>query len=833
MLKSILNNLTLKQEDREKLKTKRGFTDEVIDQMQFKSCGPELEKEEWFKAVPENYQAILSHKNIVIPYLDPDRNPIYLRAHKFGPAGEPVHVYVPWEYMDDNMEILAITEGEFKAIASCIMGVPCIGLPGVSSFSKTNYNRLAQLISQLEPKKIVICFDNEIKDNPNLPNYKADFRKRYDTQFFAYIMGHQLQSISKQNVSIATLPTKWINGSGKVDIDGILAKGIDPKEYHKVIMKDSLSPSQYKMQWKMPSIHASYLERKLDKFFYNGSLIEQFNCYFLKEGGGDNVRLKSISNFIIKVKYTLYDEDGKVQRLCKLYSKYGSSPMFTIQAETMTSKQTFQKFLWELGDYTYEAGDPELKSIWKYIFMNQDGRIVKLLHYHGYDETIGAWFFSNGAYYKDTFYPFDEDSIVWLDDVGYMIDSKMEDIDPPSLCSNSENSISLIEILNNLTKSLGKDHARLLLGWTLGNFFMPEIIKEWKIYPFLFLYGKQAGGKSTIANWISSFFGFTQKGINFHNSSVVGISRTASQMSMVPVWLEEYRNKDQDIGRKNNYLRGIYDRSTIVKGTKTANQVKTYTARSTLILSGEEYPRDAALNSRCIMFSIFRSSDQQKVSQEFLWLEKYKSMFNYIGHYILTNKKDLWPKVKHRINDYIQSFDSENVDVATRNKLQMSIVSGVIDILIGEDHEFSFFVAQKAEDMERVVTEEQALNIFFEDIYNMHHVGKFKNKVFDFRYIKGKKIMVMNFTGAYAEWEIYYKGLRNDIPASKAALMDHIQRESYLMECKPTSLDGKTMRCFVFDTDDPNFPYIFKMLDEDMAESEKQKIEEEEDGDGK
>jgi hypothetical protein len=41
------------------------------------------------------------------------------------------------------------------------------------------------------------------------------------------------------------------------------------------------------------------------------------------------------------------------------------------------------------------------------------------------------------------------------------------------------------------------------------------------------------------------------------------------------------------------------------------------------------------------------------------------------------------------------------------------------------------------------------------------------------------------------------------------------------------------MRCFVFDTDDPNFPYIFKMLDEDMAESEKQKIEEEEDGDGK
>ncbi len=169
MLKSIINNLKLLPEDREQLKVKRGFTDAVIDKMQFKSCGPELDTEEWFKDVPANYKQILSQRNIVIPYFDPEGIPIYLRAHKYGPEGEPVHVYVPWDYMEDKMPTLVITEGEFKAVASCMMGVPAIGLPGVASFSKANYNRLVQLLSELNPEKLVICFDNEIKDDPKLP----------------------------------------------------------------------------------------------------------------------------------------------------------------------------------------------------------------------------------------------------------------------------------------------------------------------------------------------------------------------------------------------------------------------------------------------------------------------------------------------------------------------------------------------------------------------------------------------------------------------------------------------------------------------------------------
>jgi len=822
MLKSIVENLVLLPEDRELLKAKRGFTDAAIDALAFKSCGPFLSNADWWPTVPDNCKNILLQKNIVIPYFDPTGNVIYLRAHKYGPEGEHVHVYVPYPYMEDDMETLVITEGEFKAVASCLMGVPAIGLPGIASFAKTNYNRLVELLRKLNPKNIVICFDTEIKDDPQYPKYKADFRKRYDTQFWAYIMAYQLESISNFNTRVAVLPPEWMK-NGKIDIDGVLADpNLTDKQYKEVIKK-AKTPTQYKYSWGVPRIHASFLERKLDKYFYKGPLEEQFDCYFIRESGE---RLKRISNFVIKVKYTLFDADGKVQRLCKFYSKYGSSKPVIFQPDVMVSKQMFSKFALEQGDFTYDGNDDHLRHIWKYIFMNQDGRIIKLLNYHGYDENTETWFFKNGAYHKDKFYEYDEDDIVWVNDIGYKLDTNMEDIDPPQLCSDEESSVSLAEILKNLGAALGKDNARLMLGWTLGHFFMPEIINEWRIYPFLFLFGRQQGGKSTIASWISNFFGFEQKGINFHNSSVVGISRIASQMSMIPVWLEEYRTKDPDIGRKNNYLRGIYDRSTIVKGTKSVNHIKTYTARSTLIISGEEHPRDAALNSRCVMFSIFRGQEKQRITPEYEWLEQYKGMFSYIGHYILTHKAELWPKVKTRILEYIASFDNQNITVSTRNKLQMSIISGVVDALLGEDQEFSYYVAQKTEDMEREVLDDQALNIFWDDIHNMYTTGRLKTDIHSFKWEKGKKYLYVWFAGAYAEWEIYYKGLRNDIPSSKQALLEHCKRESYFAGFKNSRIGKRVVSCLVLDSEHPAFPSILNYLeDENIVMSEEDEEE--------
>ena len=814
LFKNIIDNLTLEESDLINLTKDRGLPIELVQEMQFRSSSPSQLDKPCFKDIPETFKSALSYKNIVIPYFNSEKEIVHIRPHKFGIENISLQVYIPWKFMEENPEVLVVAESEFKALASCVMGVPAIGIPGIASFSKSNYDKFAKIMQGLRPKKIVICFDNEIKDNPKLANFKPDYTKRYDTMFYAYVMAWKLNIITKINTKIAVLNPEWMK-DGKVDIDSFLGSGKDHKLYKEVI-DNAITMDAYKNSWKLPNTHVSFLERKLDRFFYSGPVVEKYDSYYWKES---NKNEYSISNFVIKVIHTYYTAEGKAQRLCKFFSKYGDSKPIVIDSEMMVSRQAFQKFAMDMGDYDFSGSDAQLKAIWKYIFMNQDGRGINLLNHFGYSEVTEAWFFKNGGYYKNEYYPANENNIIWINDHGYMVECILDDLDPPTFSLEQNEDVNLVNILKNLTDILDNDHARLIIGWALGNFFMPEITNEWGIYPFLFLHGKAQAGKSTIANWISSFFGFTQKGINFHSSSPVGISRTTDQMSMIPVWLEEYRNKDPDIGKKNNFLRSIYDRSVIVKGTKKENQIKTYKARSTLIISGEEHPRDAALNSRCIMFSIFRNDEKQKQSPAYAWLEKNKSYFNYIGHHILTHKKELWAKIKPRILDYIHSFDTQGINISSRNKIQMSIVSGVADVMVGEDKNFSLFVAAKSELMENRVRDDQALYVFFDDVYNMWATGRFKIDIFKV----SKKVNSVTesyflFSVAYSEWETHFKSLRNDIPSSKNTLTDQIKREPYYIGRRQARVGKISTSVIVFDFNHPKLPTSLKMLAGELDE---------------
>ena len=74
------------------------------------------------------------------PPIDKDGNPIKM-AKYMSPRGSSTFVYLPrveginWELVasDPTVDIM-ITEGEFKAVAVCKLGIPCIGLGGVGMF---------------------------------------------------------------------------------------------------------------------------------------------------------------------------------------------------------------------------------------------------------------------------------------------------------------------------------------------------------------------------------------------------------------------------------------------------------------------------------------------------------------------------------------------------------------------------------------------------------------------------------------------------------------------------------------------------------------------------
>lgn len=798
--KQIVEALDLTAEHRQHLKVQRGFPDEVIDKLKFKSCGPFIGQKPFFCNLPVAVYDALKTENVVIPYLDPTGEPYFIRPHKYGIKDLGIQVYIPYPIIGTDLKRLVIAESEYKAIASCIMGVPAIGIPGIASFSGSRFLQLKETIELLGAQQVVICFDNEIKGDTAYENFKKDYTKRYDTEFYAYIMATKLEK-EKIETRIATLKNDW-RTKGKADIDGILAAGVKPVDYQSCI-QGAFTAARYRESWDFPGPHASFMERRIDRYFYAGPISEKFSSYFRKLD-----KEVKISNFTIDVVHTLYDQAQKAERLCRLRSKYGNSRPVLITPDMMSSLAVFNRFCFEMGDYEFEGDDKDLKRIWKYIFMNQDGRSVLKLSSYGHHDETGVWFFGNGAYFNDKFYPANDDGIVWVEDYGFKIpESPDKDFEAPILGCDPKLKISLKEILEHLGNILKPDTAKLILGWALGNFFMPEILKDFGVYPFLFFHGKKESGKSTIANWISQFFGFSQKGFNFHVSSIPGIARVSAQMSMIPVWLEEYRNKDPDIGKKNNFLRSIYDHSMIVKGTKKEDEVKTYKPRSTIILSGEEHPQDAALNSRCLRVSIYRDSTKKDDNQgSYEWLQKYKSNFRIIGHELLTNKNELWPKIKVRIGDYLQSFAEDVEKVGDRNKIHMSIIAGVMDVLVGESEDFSIYVGETAQKMENKNYDEEALYIYFEDLLNLYAAGKSKAKIVRRVEEDGKEVVYFWHSLAYAEWEMQYKGLRNDLPASREALREHLTNEMYYVDTKQCRIGDKTGRMIVLDPRHSKFP---------------------------
>ena len=191
---------------------------------------------------------------VLIPYFDPQGVPFYLRPHKGGITNEEkreledtevgflddadsereaecaAHVWFPPNFrelleLSDGTAIL--TEGEFKAMAACQAGIACCASPGISFIRNPAFKReLIKALTLYGVQNLVIIFDNEVKDDPAMPNYKADPQKRCDTEVWAEFTMIEMRPHFRNiggTVLVGQLGDEW-RVEGKADFDGILAK---------------------------------------------------------------------------------------------------------------------------------------------------------------------------------------------------------------------------------------------------------------------------------------------------------------------------------------------------------------------------------------------------------------------------------------------------------------------------------------------------------------------------------------------------------------------------------------------------------------------------------
>jgi hypothetical protein len=276
---SLWEKLVLTPRDKAKLMQQRGFSEEEIKKLGFKSNNQSnrthleslrnefsmevLLAEGIFKNYPggprPNPQLLglgLKRKArkdgdedewdwtepILIPYLNDDGTCFYLRPHKGGvsPARDDdndddetcsSHVYCPF-LLSSSAAIVegaaVLCEGEFKAAALHQCGIPAIAIPGTSFVRNRAFRKeLLALLGRFVITDLVICFDNEVKDDPQYPErYKPNPWERYDTQMWAeYIaidLTHEHFGPRKGRVRIGILPDN-LRENGKADFDSALS----------------------------------------------------------------------------------------------------------------------------------------------------------------------------------------------------------------------------------------------------------------------------------------------------------------------------------------------------------------------------------------------------------------------------------------------------------------------------------------------------------------------------------------------------------------------------------------------------------------------------------
>jgi len=338
------SRISLTETDRARLKEKRGFTDETIDRLGYRSSGisnarviEELSKEfpdyllletglcklKGNRMIPERQftgwgntgkkddkgELIWDICNpILIPYLDHDGRVISMRPHKGNIAKQDKDddescggdVYCPF-ILESRLDGIAedsplfnatvLTESEFKGGALWQTGFPCMGIPGISMPRNPVFrSRLVEMIERFNIRKLIIVFDNEVKDNPNLPSYKPDPFQRHWTVIWARYIAWDLMNCAPRpacldEVLIGKLPDEWRlddegRDTGKIDWDTALANFVKregpihgtaraTREFERVLL-DAQTPKDFISL--LPDEEKTIVEKQLQNLFHKPAL---------------------------------------------------------------------------------------------------------------------------------------------------------------------------------------------------------------------------------------------------------------------------------------------------------------------------------------------------------------------------------------------------------------------------------------------------------------------------------------------------------------------------------------------------------------------------------
>ena len=825
--KKIIEHAPLSDQHRDELIVKRGFSDETIKKFRFGSGGPGLAAvENEFLQMMERGEMreqdlvlsgafihdgkcarinpillrdrnVFGNKeipNILIPYQDKTGEITHVRSHKLGFSGIPSEIFQEWNLRDNPPEII-LTEGEFKAVAAMQYDFPAISIPGISSFSETKFPELMKKLKEFKVRRIVIMFDNETKDDPNIPDrYKSNPTNRYDTQFYAYYMASRLEKEGGFEVAIATLPDGW-KENGKIDIDGASAQMKTRGEMKKIVY-DALARNEY---LKELSFEAKQIVlRKNQQKYHRSKIRKEFNRYIITKTTQKGSFDLAISNFVMRVIATHETPDG-VNREIEFINEFGrKSTPFTILPEQMSSGDAFRTFALSRGDFIWRGLTDDLLTIWESEFLMMDeGRYIVESDHVGYVGREKLWLFGNVAITDDgkELRP-DQNGIFWLEKrgikpVSLSVTSGKNAISEGVPYLNTGNRLEISEIKMRLSESIGQNETAMILGWISAISFMEEVFVLYRSFPFIFITGKWQSGKSTVAEWVSNFFGLENAGKSMSETTAVAIQRSLSYYSCLPVYLDEYRNT-KEVLYKNGFLRNVYNRQGAGKGLKDSTyELREAKVRGTLIIAGEETPKDGALLSRCVVVFV---SQRKRLKNHFDWFVKNRTKLSGYFLELLRRKNSLLSKFLSSLLEWKDYFIKNGTD--DRTSLNYATIVAGYTTVYGDDIDFANWMAVETKVIQLEHSEEQAISIFMDDLVSL----KTRKLIDDNYWAVNNGRIFLYFHGICQIWAQEYRKSRGGEAFKEGSIRTYLKEEPGFLEANVTCrVRGQLKKCVTFD----------------------------------
>lgn len=822
-LDEFLSCLSLSEIHAQELKTKRGFHQATIEHFGLKSSGLyikdilarfDAQELKAFKITDEhgqlNYQ--LQNSNIIIPYYSRSRECVKIRPHKLGFKGDPVMLFSEFSF-DLEDENLILTEGEFKAIAGYQWGLNTVAAPGISSFSRDHFDELKAFLNASKVKNITVMFDKEIKHDPKLPNFKKDWKNRYDTDIYAIIMARKLSELG-YNTRIATLPADWMV-NGKVDMDGALSQGRTKEDILKVVHGAVTSDEHLKRCCaKLEFTHKKYIKNRLAKFDLNLPIRRNNNRYWFIETNDDNEdSWIPLTNFVIDIQATYINENNQKEREIVITNEYQerSVPM-VLESDSMVTKAAFNKFCFSQGNYLFTGNEKHLMMIWQWEFTHDEGNMIfEVDHVGKLDSSrpelrgIDAWIFNNVMIINGKLIYPDEDEIFWWNSYGFKIkDIADGTLDIPQLHTKPIDTDALIQNLY----AIGGSHAKILLGWTVFcaiNKYMKDIDTR----PFPFLYGEKASGKSTLAKFVMCCAGIVGVGLSMPDATKAGMNRLASFYSSLPLWFDEFDNS-KATQQKESHLKAIYNGVPVVKGDAGSKYgVTSYRIRALLMLSGETLPEAEGLRTRCLLIHQILHEPNMKAVR---WLSENAKTLSFILFDCIMRKDEMIEKFRtirailnKHINDNHESCDMRTVDhysiMGAAYLAYFNTGSSASDeAKERETSEFLLWMDRQI-NAQRAIVSSDHVSTMFGDMSIMRAEGILKSGYACRRRMpNGKTQVYFWLNGVYAVWRRRF-GEFKEIP-SQIMMTQLFKKQQWLIEsgCN-RRIDGNARRVEILDYD--------------------------------